>query len=350
MDLIDSDARDRARTVPVVAGRLVLLLLAAAAAVLWAVGVTELQPLSEPAGPDAFGENNTYWARELRWGALLALVVTLIVLGRGGRWASLGALIAGGAWLATDIWLDRAGFTSGTTAFFIGAAVVALICGGAVIPIPARAATPAEPSNDHPGRPASPVPGPGVTFAAALVAAVAAGVVTATESPTDVETGLNLGSAAAGSLLALVAVAGAAATGRPRARAALVTAVLAGAVPWLVRLVQPMPSGGRWLGILAFTVLLVVAVVALAGARHDIASHAARYGGVAILAATLMPVTFMILTVAGTVTQAGAPWTALAGNPAIHDADSDIVLVAGAIPIGLLLALVTWGVRHDPDR
>ncbi|MBG0568702.1 hypothetical protein [Actinoplanes aureus] len=50
----------------VAAGRLVMVTLAAVSAVVWALGVTVLQPLSEPTGPDFFGENNTYWARELR--------------------------------------------------------------------------------------------------------------------------------------------------------------------------------------------------------------------------------------------------------------------------------------------
>ncbi|MDT5031461.1 MAG: hypothetical protein QOC94_1632, partial [Actinoplanes sp.] len=55
-----------------------------AAAALWAYGMTVLQPLNEAGSPYFDGSlgNNTYWAREVRWAAILAGVAALIVVTR----------------------------------------------------------------------------------------------------------------------------------------------------------------------------------------------------------------------------------------------------------------------------
>ncbi|GAA0496292.1 hypothetical protein Ade02nite_17390 [Paractinoplanes deccanensis] len=220
--------------------RLALALPAAASAAAWALGVTVFQPLSEPSGPGALGENNTYWARELRWAALLA---------------------------------------------------------------------------------------------AAIVAAVAAGLVTMTESPTDVEPRLQLGSALAGSLLALIAVG--------FSWRALPIAVLLGAAPWALRYTSPEPAMGRVIGVFALTVLLVVAVVGLAGRGSPVA--------VAAITAFALPVMLLPLVVLASVLQMGATFTVLAANPPVNDADSDLVLVLLAVPIGLALdRLLRACLQHRP--
>ncbi|MEU7399577.1 hypothetical protein, partial [Streptomyces albogriseolus] len=61
------------------------LLLSAAAVVLWAYGVTVLQPLTEPIGPwsERLPGNNAYWARDLRFMAIMAVALGLVLAGRG---------------------------------------------------------------------------------------------------------------------------------------------------------------------------------------------------------------------------------------------------------------------------
>ncbi|WP_127506085.1 hypothetical protein [Actinoplanes solisilvae] len=286
--------------------------LAAAAAVAWALGLVVLQPLSEPIGPETYA-NNTYWARELRWGALLALVLALIVLSGGRRRANWSIVAGGCAWLAADVVLDRFDVDQGAAWFAAGAAVVAL-AGCAVVAAPR----------------------PGSLRAAAIVAAVASGLATATESPTDTEMGLHLGSAAVGSLLALVAVAAAAG----RRRVPIAVPVLAAAVPWLLRF-NPLPDGMLWFGCFAFTVLLVVAVVALA------TPHVGQHGIVATIAAITLPVMLLPLTLASVLVQSGKPFTLLAANPPI-EVDEDVILIVLAIPVGIVLDHVLRGFSPEP--
>ncbi|MCO8274321.1 hypothetical protein M1L60_27345 [Actinoplanes sp. TRM 88003] len=276
-------SRDAAR-------RFVLPVLAVASAVVWAVGVALFTP------PAAEGGNNIYWGRELRWGALLALVLVLITLGRGSRRATWGAAVGGLAGLAVDVGLDRAGY-SGGVALAVGAGLVAA-AGCAVV------------------RAVADEPDPSVLFTVSIMAAVAAGVATATESPTDVETGLNLGSAAVGSLLALIAVT--AAAGRHSAGTTVVIAALAAAAPWVLRLAVPQPSGFRWLAVLALTVLLI--------------------GGGYFVTAIALPALFLTFTLVTILLPIGRPFTWLAANPAVQPGDEDLVLIVLAIPVGLILA------------
>ncbi|MBG0569023.1 hypothetical protein [Actinoplanes aureus] len=178
----------------------------------------------------------------------------------------------------------------------------------------------------------------------ATVAAVASGVATATESPTDVEPALTTGSAAVGSLLALVAVAAAVhAAGplsRPPTRRTVQVSALAGATPWLLRYVSPQPSGGRYLAIFAFTVLLVVSVVALAGPRAESRRHRYGHAAVAAIVAVTLPAMYLPLALLAIVLQIGEPFTELAANTPINTADEDVVLIALTIPIGLVLARI----------
>src|SRR5215475_7957288 len=88
-------------------GRATGLGVACAATGLWLVDLVVWQPASEPKGPDASAENNTYWARDLRW-ALIAAAVVGIVLGyRGARRTVVLAVIAGLLWPVVDALLDR---------------------------------------------------------------------------------------------------------------------------------------------------------------------------------------------------------------------------------------------------
>ncbi|MBL7255872.1 hypothetical protein [Paractinoplanes lichenicola] len=267
------------------ARRLTLLPVPIAAAVLWAL---MFRPLTEPAG------NNSYWVRELRWAALIALVLVLIVLAQGGRRTTYGALGVGVAWLAADIAIDRAGLS--TIGLALGATAAGLACWAVVTTLPF-------------------VREPNVPLAVAIVAAVASGLATATESPTGTEPALALGSAATGSLLALTAVLAAGAGAR--------AAALAVAAPWLLRYALPEPSGVRWLAVFAFTVLLIGL---LAGRAR------------AALAAVVIPLMLLPLVLLSALLPSGRLLTALAGHPPIGPGDEDVVLIVLAVPIGVVLA------------
>ncbi|GAA2709374.1 hypothetical protein [Actinoplanes palleronii] len=305
--------------------RFLLPPVAAAAAVVWALGVTVLQPLSEPMGVDASGENNTYWARESRWGALFALVMVLIVAVRGGRRATGGVLLFGTFWLALDIGLDRIDPTSGTVALAAGAAVAALAATVVTSGVPA-------------------VPRPQVLLSVAAVAAVMSGLITANESPTDTEPLLNPASAATGCLLAVVAVLAAVRAagmvGRLRAIVAVPVAIGAAAGPWLVRHVYPQPSDGRLRGELALVALLVLAVVVLAAPRPQLRMQWLRYPGALAIGAVIVPVMVLPLVLMSIALPIGSLFTALAANPAVDAADEDTIAVLLAIPIGLALGRI----------
>lgn len=90
-------------------GRGVGLLLALAGAALWAKGLTVMQPLVEAAQPGRalYAENDTYWARDFRWMAVLAAVCALILAARGDRAVSIAVSAGGVGWLSLDTLLDR---------------------------------------------------------------------------------------------------------------------------------------------------------------------------------------------------------------------------------------------------
>ncbi|MBG0565365.1 hypothetical protein [Actinoplanes aureus] len=259
----------------------------------------------------------------MRWGALIALLLVLVLLARGGRWTTWGVLVSGCAWLAVDVGLDRIDYVSDSAELGIGAAAAALICCAVVMAVPA-------------------VPRPNALLAVAMVAAIASGMATATESPTDVEPALNTGSAAVGALLALVAAAAAVqAAGpadRPSVRTTVTVGILAPATPWLLRHIWPQPSGARSLATFAFTVLLVVVVVALARTRPGSRQHRYSYGMVAAVVVVALPVMLWPLALLALVVQIGRPFTELAANTPIHSADADALMIVLAIPMGLILA------------
>ncbi|AEV83863.1 hypothetical protein ACWT_2578 [Actinoplanes sp. SE50] len=78
-------------------------------AALWAYGIAVLQPLTEP---DSrwweMAQNSSYWARDLRWGAIVASCLALIVLAGGARWPTRGVAAGGVGWIVVDLLMDRA--------------------------------------------------------------------------------------------------------------------------------------------------------------------------------------------------------------------------------------------------
>ncbi|MDG4788500.1 hypothetical protein O7626_21605 [Micromonospora sp. WMMD1102] len=312
--------------------QLVVTVAAAGAAVLWSIGLVLLQPLSEPA-VGSLGENNTYWARELRWDAIVAIVLAVVVCAHAQRRVTGPALLGGLAWLAVDIGLDRAELSHGTIPLAIAAAAVAVAgCyqGIACRGTPSRAGL----------------------LVVAAVAAVLSGVGMLTESPTDTEPALNPGSAAASGTLALIAI-GAALSAAPRLSQAryvigAVAVAIAATAPWLLRNGYPQPTSARLLVAFAFTGLLTLSVVAVAWRRPDTPRQWLRYPAVTATALLVFPLVLMPAVIALMIVGVCGFFTALAGNPPINSADSDVVIAIPGILTGLVLGSLL--VLGEPGR
>ncbi|MFC0508280.1 hypothetical protein [Micromonospora costi] len=307
------------------------LLLAAVGAVLWAVNMTVLQPLTEPLGPwsERFPGNNAYWARDLRFATIVAVVLGLLLAGRGDRWWSRTAVLLGGAWVAADLAVDRADPTGA------GATVLLAAAGCAVV---AAVATPLVRREMR-----APAPGPDrpVLTGAACVAGVLTLVAATIESPTDREPELNPAAFTTGALLVVVAVAAALAAAPAATRARCWLAVGLGAAAVLgVGLLRTTAPGTRMLPQLALSAVLLTGVTLLAwdwpGGRPDWGRQ-----GLAALAALVGPTAMMVVAALLTMTlRIGAPFTALAGNSPINSADSDILYSLVGVLAGLGMALL----------
>ncbi|MEU1398718.1 hypothetical protein ABZ403_21990 [Micromonospora zamorensis] len=323
------------------------LLLSAAAAVLWAFGVTVLQPLTEPIGPwsERLPGNNAYWARDLRFMAIVAVALGLVLAGRGHlRW-SRSAVLLGGCWVAADVAIDR------VDPIGVRATVLLAVGGCAVLGALAatlwwreRGALSAQ-GGEAPSAAERSAPSAaerrtltGAACVAGVLTLVAAGI----ESPTDREPELNQGALATAALLVVLAVGAAlaAAPARSRARvglaAGLAVAALVGVV--LVRAVAP---GTRLLPEAALGAVLLTGVTVLAwdwpGGRPLWRHHA-----LAALAALLGPVAFLLVTAILMVIllPIGTTFTALAGNSPINTADSDLLVSLCGLLSGLAMALL----------
>ncbi|MCF0091646.1 hypothetical protein [Micromonospora sp. MH99] len=307
------------------------LLLAAAAVLIWAVGMAVWQPLTEPIGPwsERLPGNNAYWARDLRFVAIVAIVLGLLLAGRGQlRWGA-PAVVLGGLWIAADVAIDRAD-PAGT-----GSTVLLAVYGAAVLGVLAAVLV----WRDR-GRP--PTTDRRVLTGAACVAGVLAVVAAGIESPTDREPELTPAAFATGVLLVAltVVVALAAAPARTRGRRLLAVGLGAVAIGG-VALVRAVPPGPRILPMIALGAVLLTGVTLLAwdwpGGRpawrqHALAGLAALVGPVPMLLAAA--VAMMVLL------PVGATFTALAGNSPINSADSDLLLSLAGLLAGLGMGLL----------
>ncbi|MEV4659369.1 hypothetical protein [Micromonospora sp. NPDC049301] len=321
------------------------LLLSAAAVVLWAIGMTVLQPLTEPIGPwsERLPGNNAYWARDLRFTAIVAVVLGLVLAGRGRpRWAG-PAVLLGGLWVAADVAIDRTDP--------IGTGSTVLLAAGGCAVLGAVAAVLRWRERGAPRAGADRWTLTGAACVTGVLTLVAAGI----ESPTDREPELNPSAFATGVLLVALTIGAAlaAAPARTRARCVLAAGLGVAAVSG-VGLIRTIPPGPRVLPLVALGAVLLTGVTLLAwdwpGGRP-----AWRHHAVAALAALVGPMAMLLVTVlAGMVLlPIGAMFTALAGNSPINAADSDVLLslagVLAGLGMGLLLA---WppalGHRADP--
>ncbi|WBB70703.1 hypothetical protein [Micromonospora sp. WMMD812] len=336
--------------------RLAGLLLAAVAVVLWAVNMTVLQPLTEPIGPwsEQLPGNNAYWARDLRFATIVAVVLALVLAGRGDRrWIRL-AVPLGGVWVAVDLAVDRADPTGARPTVLLAAGGCAVLAALATLLV--RRTVDASAADRRAGQPI------GTAHRCALAAAASvAGVLTMVaagiESPTDREPELNPAAVAAAALLTALALGCALAAAPTPTWPRRWLAVGAGAATLvgigLLRTVSP--EDGRVLPEVLLGAVLLTALTLLAWdwphGRPDWRRHA-----LAALAALIAPMVMLLAAVLATMLlRIGAPFTALAGNSPIHAADSDVLLSLAGVLAGLGMApLIAWppaltGRRASPD-
>ncbi|WP_433129972.1 hypothetical protein ACQPWW_06100 [Micromonospora sp. CA-240977] len=316
------------------------LLLSAAAVVLWAFGVTVLQPLTEPIGPwsEALPGNNAYWARDLRFMSIMAAAIGLVLAGRGRlRWTR-SAVLLGGCWVAADVAVDRVDP--------LGVRATVLLAVGGCALLGALAAALWWPERGTLSQRGAPEAAErkaltGAACVAGVLTLVAAGI----ESPTDREPELNQGALATAALLVVLAVGAAlaAAPARSRARVGL-AAGLAVAALLGVGLVRAVPPGTRLLPEMALGGALLTGVTVLAwdwpGGRpiwrhHALAALAALVGPMAFLLVTAIPMLILL--------PVGATFTELAGNSPINAADSDLLVSLCGLLSGFGMAvLLAW--------
>ncbi|MGC4849973.1 hypothetical protein ACLQ3F_22285 [Micromonospora sp. DT15] len=323
------------------------LLLSAAAVALWAYGMTTWQPLTEPLGPwsEHLPGNNAYWARDLRFMAIMAVPLGLVLAGRGQvRWSG-PAVVLGGCWIAVDVAVDRADLIG------VDATVRLAVAGYAVLGVVAalllwweRAVPPMGEPDTQSARERGAIPATDrrVLTGAACVAGVLTLVAAGMESPTDREPELHQGALATAALLVALAVGAAlaAAPARTRVRVGLaagLTVVAVLGVGW-VRATAP---GTRLLPEAALGAVVLTGVTLLAwdwpGGRpiwrhHALAALIALVGPVVFLLATA--ISMMILM------PIGAAFTALAGNSPINSADSDLLVSLVGLLAGLGMAVL----------
>jgi hypothetical protein len=313
---------------------------AVGAAVFWAVDLALWQPLAERPGEfgEVYGENNTYWARDLRFSAIVALALGVLLAGRGGRLSRWVALTAGAAWAAADLMLDRADVDGG------GAAVV-LAVSGAVAATAVTATALLRGAAEPADRP---------LVMGAAIAACLAPLVGGIESPTDTETALTPAAMTLGVLFAVLTLALALAatpapsTGRSVTAAAVAVVAASGLV--LVRTLEP---GTQIVPMLVLGGLLLGGVALLVndwpGGRP---SWQRQFPQQLILLMLYPALTYFILIVTITVAPIGPWFTALAGNVAINSADSDVLYAvvgcAAGYTIGWLILAINGAPRSQP--
>lgn len=307
------------------------LLLAAASVLWWAVGMAVLQPLTEPAGPwsEMLPGKNTYWARDLRFTALIGVVLGLVLAAGGQRVPTRIAALLGVGWLLADLAVDRSdleGWAYVAPLAVAGCAVLA----GTVLLLRRRA-----------GDQVDEVAARRTLLVCACVAAVLAVFGAGVESPTDREPELTWAGLTTGVLMLALSCALAAAGSVTRARRWL-TAVLPVAGLAALTATRLLPPDPRVLAMWATAVLLLTGITLLAWDHPDGRPRWGRHVLAAVSIAVGLPVLVIIMVTVTESVPIGPVLTALSGNISISDADSDVLisvvgLVAGLV-IGVFLA------------
>ncbi len=283
-----------------------------AGAALWAYGIAVLQPLTEPGSPFwEYAENNSYWARDVRWAAILAVSAVLAAVSRRA-WVAAVAV----PWLAADLVLDR--IDPGRPVLVpAGLTAAAVITAVAIVAV-RRSGT-------------RPLP-----LWIPLACLFTTGLIVWLESPTDSEPQLlpaRLAAYAVGATATLVCV-----------LASLTVSTLLRRWPLVAALAVTMALFGAFPALVT-PVLLVLCAAAIVLLRRPWPGPGRAAGIVAAHAAGLSLVGFLMVLV---MLEAARPFTALAGNEAVNSADSDpsFVLLAVAVAVvwaGLVHLVVKLG-------
>ena len=320
------------------------LLLAVASVLWWAVDMAVLQPLTEPAGPwsEVLPEDNTYWARDLRFTALIGIVLGLVLAAGGQRVPTRLAALLGVGWLLADLAVDRSDLEGWAHVAPLAIAGCAVLAGTVLL------------LRRWHGDDVDEVAARRTLLVCACVAAVLAVFGAGVESPTDREPQLTWAGLTTGVLmLALtlscaLAAAGSATRARRWLTAGLALAGLAGLTA--TRLLPPDP---RVLPMWATAVLLLTGITLLAWDHVDGRPRWGRHVLAAVSIAVGLPVLVIIMVTVTNAVPIGPVLTALSGNISISDADSDVLislvgLVAGLV-IGVFLARQI-GLGYSADR
>lgn len=305
----------------------------------WAIGLTVLQPLTEPEKPwhDLWAGNNTYWARDVRWVMIMLVAVAVIWACHGDARLSSLAVLGAVAWLGLDTWLDRIDLAGTLAAVVTGIVAVAAV---GLISLATRLRTVR--------------PNPSIMVSAATVAGVLA-LHTGIESPTDTEAGLTWSGLVIGVLASAIAIGCAAQAGPAPLRSLKSTIGYAAVAGVLVIATRSVSPGAVRLGLnLLLVVIVVTAVLSRSwGPSSRPTAVAGRAGLAAIVVFTIL---FGSVIVAFTL-DLGSGITMLAGNPPINSADEDplmpLISAIGGLIAGLVFAaVVRGGDRHhvSPDR
>jgi hypothetical protein len=296
-------AAGRRARYPDIVRKLLALAVAYVASALWIVNLTTVQPLTEPAKPwhDLTVGNNAYWARDLRWMAIVAAVAALLSV---SRWAWILAPV----WIAADVVLDRLDVRA-----TVPVAVATLVV---VIAVFVAVRTRRDAAR------------PGAVMAAALVPLAAE-----IQSPTDTEAALNPMAAAVAAILVLAALVGVFAIRGASTRTSLAVAGLAAICGALIAWSRVEPPDARRIPVL-LGIVLAAAVVALTATRR----HAAQ----AAMSALVYPALMFSAVLVSVVLSIGGVFTTLAGNPPVHAGDEDAIVTIAGIAAGLLLTWIAW--------
>jgi len=224
------------------------------AAVFWGINLAVWQRSTEQSSGLVYfsiAENNTYWARDLRFCAIVAIALAMILAGRGGRLSRWAGPAVGAAWIAADLILDRAD-VGGVAAAAILAVAGGVTAVGATVAV-LRRTTDAVPHHRS------------LVLAAAIAAALAP-LAAGMESPTDTEAALTPAALTLGVLLAVLApaLALAAAPVRSAPRVATTGAVAVAAAGGLA-LTRVLEPGSRLAPMMMLGAVLLAGVAVLTG-------------------------------------------------------------------------------------
>nr|WP_221379595.1 hypothetical protein [Actinoplanes polyasparticus] len=283
----------------------VAVLVGWAGAWLWAYGIAVLQPLCEPGSPFwELAENNSYWARDVRWAAVLAVSAVLAAVSRRS-WLIAVAV----PWLAADIVLDR--IDPGRPALLPATLIAGVAVTAVAIPAALR----------PPGRP--------LALWIPLACLFTASTIVALESPSDAEPQLALSRLAAYVVCAIATVVCVLASLTPSALQRRWPAV-AGLAVGVTLFGLPLPP-------LVTFGLMVLGAATVVLLREPWGGVRRAAGVVALHAAGLVAVGFVLLF---SLLQAGRPFTALAGNEAVNTADSDPSLLIWSVAVAVAWAVL----------